>query len=114
MSPVIPSANVSEADEIMVPVVEEEGVPAGTIVVPRGLLTENVNAVIPTGTERIEATSGMNQMTGIPVQLKPVKRLQDNSEILIWDLLIVTRNGNRFRQRKFGLTAEDLRLIVEL
>lgn len=64
---------VSESDELTIPCAEKEGVPEGTVVVPHGLENTNVNALIPNGPERIEPTSGMSTMTGIDVQLEPVK-----------------------------------------
>jgi formate dehydrogenase len=50
-----------------------EEVTAGVVVVPHGLPNANVNALIPSGVEMLEPLSGQHRLTGIPVQVSPVR-----------------------------------------
>jgi hypothetical protein len=43
------------------------------VVVPHGLPNANVNALIPSGVEMLEPLSGQHRLTGIPVQVSPVR-----------------------------------------
>jgi hypothetical protein len=51
------------------PTVPDHSVLPGTVVVPHGVPGMNVNALIPTGVERLEPLSGQHYMTGITVQV---------------------------------------------
>jgi formate dehydrogenase len=57
---------------LQVPVLAVADVSAGTVVLPHGLPSVNVNALIPTGLDMLEPISGQHRMTGIPVQVTPV------------------------------------------
>lgn len=56
---------------LRVPVVAVPEVACGTIVVPHGIAEMNVNALIPSGPDRLEPLSGQHFMTGIPVRITP-------------------------------------------
>jgi formylmethanofuran dehydrogenase subunit D len=57
---------------LQIDAVPVEEVTAGVVVVPHGLPNANVNALIPSGAERLEPLSGQHRLTGIPVQVSPV------------------------------------------
>jgi hypothetical protein len=44
----------------------------GLVVAPHGLMESNVNALIPSGLDRIEPMSGQYRMTGSLVQVQPL------------------------------------------
>lgn len=54
----------SEVGQIVIPVMAQDGVLSGTIVVPHGLPEVNVNRLISSAQHFIEPASGMHQMTG--------------------------------------------------
>ena len=53
-------------DMIAVPV---EDVAPGVVVVPHGLPEANINALIPSGSEKLEPLSGQHRLTGIPIRV---------------------------------------------
>lgn len=57
---------------LCMPAVPVPEVQEGLVVVPHGLPDINVNALIPSGHERIEPLSGQHYMTGIPVRVEPL------------------------------------------
>lgn len=57
----------STTASLRIPVRTAEGLAARTVVVPHGLREHNINAIIPSGVDRIERISGQHMMTGIPV-----------------------------------------------
>jgi hypothetical protein len=62
---------------LRVPVLPVADVVAGTVVLPHGIPTANVNALIPTGVEMLEPVSGQHRMTGIAVQLTLLPAVND-------------------------------------
>jgi anaerobic selenocysteine-containing dehydrogenase len=56
---------------LRVPVVAMPDVTCGTIVVPHGIATMNVNMLLPSGLAQLEPLSGQHWMTGIPVRVTP-------------------------------------------
>ena len=57
---------------IQLAVKPKEEVSQGTIVVPHGLPTLNINTLFPSGMDEVERVSGNHQMTGIPVVVSRV------------------------------------------
>ena len=57
---------------LRVPVVAKPETTCGTVIVPHGIVTMNVNELIPSGPGQIEPLSGQHWMTGIPVRITPV------------------------------------------
>jgi formate dehydrogenase len=57
---------------VTLPARAHESVQRGTVVVPHGERTMNVNAVLPSGPAHVERVSGMLHMTGIPVDVRAV------------------------------------------
>lgn len=49
----------------------------GLVVIPHGLPGVNVNALLPTGLDRIEPLSGQHRMTGVPVRVTPAASAPD-------------------------------------
>jgi anaerobic selenocysteine-containing dehydrogenase len=62
---------------VQVPVLPVADVVAGTVVLPHGIPTANVNALIPTGVGMLEPVSGQRRMTGIAVQLTLLPAVND-------------------------------------
>ena len=60
---------IGNGETIALSVKAKEQVTPGTVVVPHGLPTVNVNKLIPSGAERVEPVSGNHWMTGIPVKV---------------------------------------------
>lgn len=58
---------------LQIDAVPVEDVIAGVVVVPHGLPNANVNALIPSGVEMLEPLSGQHRLTGIAVQVSPVR-----------------------------------------
>jgi hypothetical protein len=58
---------------LQIDAVPVDEVTAGVVVVPHGLPNANVNALIPSGVEMLEPLSGQHRLTGIPVQVSPVR-----------------------------------------
>lgn len=61
----------TRAASAKLPARAQEGIAAGTVVVPHGELEVNVNELIPAGEESVERLSGMCLMTGVPVEVLP-------------------------------------------
>lgn len=61
----------TESATLRIPVVAVPAVACGTVVVPHGIAELNVNALIPSGPDRLEPLSGQHVMTGIPVRITP-------------------------------------------
>ncbi|MCA9605908.1 MAG: molybdopterin-dependent oxidoreductase [Myxococcales bacterium] len=59
------------AGELRLPVRAKDGVAPGTVVVPHGEASMNVNAILPAGPAHIEPLGGMCVMTGVPVEVRP-------------------------------------------
>jgi anaerobic selenocysteine-containing dehydrogenase len=56
---------------LRVPVAAVPEVMCGTVVIPHGIATMNVNALIPSGPAHLEPLSGQHWMTGIAVRATP-------------------------------------------
>ena len=54
---------------LQMPAVPVSGVSPGTVVVPHGVPSMNVNALMPSGVTQLEPLSGQHHMTGIAVQV---------------------------------------------
>ena len=48
----------------------------GTVVFPHGLTDQNLNALIPSGPAQVERISGQHVMTGAPVEVRALARVQ--------------------------------------
>lgn len=62
----------TSAGRLQLPVMTDDGLAPHTIVVPHGLPTHNINAVIPSGAAAIERVSGNHVMTGIAARVRRV------------------------------------------
>jgi anaerobic selenocysteine-containing dehydrogenase len=63
----------SESGAVVLPARGRDGVQRGTVVVPHGEKSMNVNAVLPSGPAHVERVSGMLHMTGLPVEVRPAR-----------------------------------------
>jgi anaerobic selenocysteine-containing dehydrogenase len=73
----------TDSATLCLPALPVPEVPRGLIVAPQGLPETNVNALIPSGHERIEPLSGQHYMTGIPVRVVPLAAPQNSSRISV-------------------------------
>jgi anaerobic selenocysteine-containing dehydrogenase len=61
----------TEAGTLVLPARADPDLGPRMVCVPHGLGSININAIIPSGAEAIEAVSGQHIMTGVPVRVRP-------------------------------------------